>query len=168
LVLATLGTGLARAQAQTPAPAQNAPAAIDPQKEQLIRHLLDLLNLPQTMQNAIAPMLTQMTKAMIPSVPDEKTQKFIDLVNQRLLQKMTTVDYAGLFVPVYDKYFTVDDIKVLIAFYESPVGTKVLKLQSPMMMEVSAKITPVVEQLGKDAENEIRKEHPELVPDGSI
>ena len=42
-------------------------------------------------------------------------------------------------VPVYDKYYTHDDIKQLIKFYESPLGKKLVET-SPLVMNESMAI----------------------------
>jgi hypothetical protein len=42
--------------------------------------------------------------------------------------KLNMNSFVDLFVPVYDKYFTHDEIKGLIQFYESPVGRKLLEV----------------------------------------
>lgn len=44
-------------------------------------------------------------------------------------------DLIEMVVPIYEKYFTHKEIKQLIAFYESPIGKKLLKVQPQIMME---------------------------------
>jgi hypothetical protein len=40
-------------------------------------------------------------------------------------------------IPIYDKYFTADDIKAMLAFYDSPTGRKVTAAMVPMTQEQS-------------------------------
>jgi hypothetical protein len=160
--------GSAVAQTQAPAASQSAQPTIDPQKEQLIRHLLDLMQLNQTMEKVMGPMMSQMSRTIEAGAPaNEKVHKFSELVNQRLVAKMKTADLSPYYIPVYDKYYTPDDIKALIAFYESPVGQKSLEVQASLSLELMSTMGPAIQQFAKDAENEVRKDHPELAPDGA-
>ena len=110
-----------------------------------------------------------MTNAFHAGAPlDERSKKFSDLLNQKVTEKMKVPDFAGIYVPLYDKYYTTDEIKALVAFYESPIGQKSLQVQTPMVLEATTKITPLVQQIMTDAENEIRKEHPELISDDGV
>ena len=129
--------GSAVAQTQAPAASQSAQPTIDPQKEQLIRHLLDLMHLNQTMEKVMGPMMSQMSRTIEAGAPaNEKVHKFSELVNQRLVAKMKTADLSPYYIPVYDKYYTPDEIKALIAFYESPVGQKSLEVQASLSLEL--------------------------------
>ena len=42
-----------------------------------------------------------------------------------------------IFLQLYDKYFTHTEIKELIQFYESPLGTKVLRVSPQIMREAA-------------------------------
>jgi uncharacterized protein len=43
---------------------------------------------------------------------------------------------VSMIVPIYDKHFTEEDIKAMIAFYESPVGKKMIE-KLPLIMQES-------------------------------
>lgn len=54
--------------------------------------------------------------------------------------KNTSIDeLVELFIPVYQKYFTIDDIKEIIKFYESPIGQK-LAMNTPLITQESMQI----------------------------
>lgn len=54
--------------------------------------------------------------------------------------KNTSIDeLVELFIPVYQKYFTIDDIKEIIKFYESPIGQK-LAMKTPLITQESMQI----------------------------
>jgi uncharacterized protein len=44
-------------------------------------------------------------------------------------------DIVELMIPVYQKHFTHEDVRGLLAFYESPTGRKLLEVQSQLMQE---------------------------------
>jgi TonB family protein len=94
-----------------------------------------------------------------------QTKQFQALVQDRVISKMQTVDVAALFVPIFDKHYTLDDINALIAFYESPVGQKMLQLQPQISIESMQSVVPAVQKMVKESEEEIRKEHPEIDAD---
>lgn len=48
-------------------------------------------------------------------------------------------DLLELIAPLYDKYFTHDDIRELIRFYESPIGKKMI-MTMPLVMQESMSI----------------------------
>lgn len=50
--------------------------------------------------------------------------------------ELSTEGLIRLIVPVYDKHFTDEDISALIAFYESPVGRKMMG-KMPLIMQES-------------------------------
>ncbi|MDR0642848.1 MAG: DUF2059 domain-containing protein [Treponema sp.] len=50
--------------------------------------------------------------------------------------KLDMDSFVDLFIPVYDKYFTHDEIKGLIQFYESPIGKKLLAV-TPLITQDS-------------------------------
>jgi hypothetical protein len=53
--------------------------------------------------------------------------------------KLDIDSFINLFIPVYDKYFSHDDIKQLIQFYESPIGKKLLDV-NPLITHESYRI----------------------------
>ncbi len=47
-------------------------------------------------------------------------------------------EFIEMIIPIYDKHFTHEEIKQLIAFYESPIGKKMIKVQPQLMMDSMA------------------------------
>jgi len=106
------------------------------------------------MMNAMVPQLQAQQDATMKSVLDERTdltaterQSFEDsLANdkkysiKRWLDKMMQkINYNELVneiaYTIYDKYFTLEEIKDLNAFYKTPTGQKSLKMMAPMMTD---------------------------------
>lgn len=61
---------------------------------------------------------------------------------------------AELYTPIYQKYLTLDDLKKIIAFYESPVGKK-LGTSTPAMMTEGMQMG---QQLGMEIATELEQE----------
>ena len=109
-----------------PAMAQQAQEEDTAAKQRDIRRLLELTGSAQLGQQVIKQMMATF-KQSSPDVPesfwDEMTKEF---------DPGTMID---LVVPIYDKHLTHEDIKGLIAFYESPVGRKMTSVLPAIAQE---------------------------------
>lgn len=71
--------------------------------------------------------------------------------------KTSINDLVEMLVPVYSRYMTIDDIKEMIKFYETPVGQKYAK-NSPLIMQESMQVGQKWgEKIGKAIEEKIKK-----------
>jgi hypothetical protein len=69
--------------------------------------------------------------ALQEEMPEFPVEDYID-------RMMTRVDYDSLLyemVPLYSRYYTKEEIKELIDFYESPIGKKQLKITPEILNE---------------------------------
>ncbi len=84
--------------------------------------------------SAVINQLVNMYKQQFPQVDaeiwDEMGKEFL---------KLSINDLIGMISPVYQKYFTKNDLDQLIKFYESPVGKK-LAINTPKITQESMKI----------------------------
>ena len=69
-------------------------------------------------------------KKMMPQIPEDFWTDFRNEVNAKEL--------TDLVVPIYAKHFSHDEIKQLIAFYNTPIGKKLVALQPQIMQESMA------------------------------
>jgi hypothetical protein len=77
--------------------------------------------------------MEQMTKAFrtqLPNVPPE----FWD----EMVKEMNAGEMINLVAPIYAKHFSHDEIKQLIAFYESPIGRRLIAEQPGIATESMA------------------------------
>lgn len=68
---------------------------------------------------------------------DVESDMWSDLENE--FSKTSLNDLTKMLVPVYSKYMTLEDLKELIKFYETPVGKKFAK-NTPLIMLESMQI----------------------------
>ena len=87
-------------------------------KEVDIRRLLELTNTAQ-LAGQITQQMMDSFKAAFAKVPDATWVE--------LKKELTPNDLLTKIAEVYDRHFTHDDIKALIAFYQTPLGAKLLK-----------------------------------------
>ncbi len=154
LVGASLAVPLA-AHAQAAAPTKTAPAAapaapppvpVTPEARAAIKELLDAMNtrenLGKTFQAMAQTLPPQMAQAMNREIESsaltpEQKQKVREGMNQpfdgavKEAQGIVTSpklvdDTIEKMYGIYAKYYTVSDLKQLVAFYKSPIGAKTL------------------------------------------
>ena len=61
---------------------------------------------------------------------------------------------VDIYVPIYQKYFTLDELREIVAFYDSPVGRKLAAATPAMTREGMEK----GQQLGMEIANEMMAE----------
>lgn len=130
LVLLAVAAALAAQAAKAVKPKATTKAAdAAAAKEQDIRKLMQMTGSAnmglQVMDNMIAQF-----KKMMPQVPNEFWTDFRNEINAKEL--------TDLIVPIYARHFSHDDIKQLIAFYNTPIGKKLIALQPQIMQESMA------------------------------
>ncbi len=72
----------------------------------------------------------------------------------RFREKMKADDLVELLLPIYDRYYTQEDLDGLTAFYESPLGRKVLAT----LPQVTQESMTVGEAWGRKKAQEVLRE----------
>ena len=91
----------------------------------------------------------------------EKTKDVPEEYWKRAESKFDMAELMQLLIPLYDKYYTIEDLKALNAFYESPVGQKVLSTL-PQITQESMKIGQAWgEDVARRVEREVQAEFKE-------
>lgn len=128
-VLILAGSVIATAQT----PAQNPTTQASPQtdaeraaKRADIRKLIELTGAANISADALLKMIEPL-KASYPQVPEEFWNTFVHEVHSDEL--------IDLVIPIYDKYYTRDEIQELTRFYQSPVGQKTIKVLPKLSAE---------------------------------
>ena len=106
-----------------------APHSSENSKEQDIRSLMEATGgsqLAMQMMNAVIAQL----KPTVPQVPDEFWRRFQESIHPGEL--------VDLCVPIYDRHFSHEDIRGLLAFYSSPLGKKTIRELPGVMQESMA------------------------------
>jgi hypothetical protein len=112
---------LAPALAQQGAPADDTAA-----KQQDIRKLLEVTGSAKLGQQVLAQMV-QTFKSSNPKVPEQ----FWDQV----MKEFDSGTMIDLVVPVYERHLTHEDVKGMLAFYESPLGQKLIAVTPAIAQE---------------------------------
>jgi hypothetical protein len=124
-------------------------AEISSEKRKEVERMLRLTGMEKLM--------TQMKSQMIAAFQKQSPTVSQDFWN-RFDKKMDMHGLIEKIIPVYDKYYTLEDLKAVNAFYESPAGQKVLATL-PQVMQESMKIGQEWgERIGKQAASEAEAE----------
>lgn len=115
------------------------------------KELTKMMKLSGTLaaSESMVPQIVDMMKQSAPDVAvsfwEEFAAKWKKKVGDRIVE---------MYVPIYQKYLTLDDLKGIVAFYESPVGKKLGEATPKMTLEGMQ----MGQKLGMEIANEIQKE----------
>jgi uncharacterized protein len=108
-------------------------------KQQDIRKLVEIIT-PNTMADMMQPMFQQY------GINAPRTFYVTFFGKNNVMN-----DYYNIVIPLYDKYFTQNDINEMLKFYQTPTGRKMLETQGSMLSEAmplisawSQRVTPLL------------------------
>lgn len=112
-----------------------------------IRQLIELTGAANVSADALRQIIAPL-RAGFPQVPDEFWDTFV--------KEVRSEELVDLVVPIYDKYYTREEIHDLTMFYRSPVGQKTIKI----LPKLSADAIDAGQEWGKTvADRAMRKIH---------
>ena len=136
---------------------------VDPAKEADIRRLLDLVGTKDlvvqsmdAMSKSIKPLLTN----SLP--PGDYREKLVNLFFEKFTTKTNVQHLLDMAVPIYDKNFSQEEIRSLIAFYQTPLGKKTISTLPRLSAELQDEGRKWGESLGRESMQEVLAEHPDL------
>ena len=146
VLLAAAAPGIVQAET-APVASATAPAAADapqlaadgvtPEKIELTHKLMVTMDIENTMKTRIDAMMKMMSKAMSQAEPNmsaRDTQDFIDIENKFL--NAYTPKMLDVMIKVYPEVYTEQELKDMLAFYQTPTGQAILK-KGPLILERS-------------------------------
>ncbi|BAZ31439.1 hypothetical protein NIES4074_39120 [Cylindrospermum sp. NIES-4074] len=139
VVLSLVTTANGVAFAQTPRNATT-PTTSKQETEKInnIKKLIEITG-SRNLSQQITTQLIAALKSEYPQVP----QKFWDTFAAELKPD----EMIDEFIPIYGKYYTNEEIKQLIAFYETPLGKKTIRI----LPEISRESTAIGLRYGREA-----------------
>ena len=132
-------------------------------KQAEIRRLLEITGAANLATQSMDEMEKTMRPLMESSLPaGDYRAKLIDLFFQKFHSKRDPEQLTALIVPIYDKYYSEDDIRQLIKLYESPVGKKMISVLPKIAADSQLAGQSWGEQIGRQTMIEVLDEHPEM------
>ncbi|HUI41759.1 MAG TPA: TonB family protein [Terriglobia bacterium] len=142
--------------------------AVDPATVADIRQMVDLAGVKAQMVRVMNVLMGQLRPLMIGKLPaSDYREQLIDEVIANMTQRFSTDEFIDLYIPVMARHFSDDEIKGIIAFYESPVGRHYVQEQPAVSGEFQAEMTEHwqkvdMPQLMSEMMQKIKADHPEL------
>ena len=136
---------------------------VDPAKAADIQKLMELMGAKALMLQIIGGMEGNIKPLMTSALPHgEYRAKLVDLFFDKFHSKLDSQKLIDLAVPVYDKYYTAEEVKALIRFYQTPLGQKVVTVLPKLTNELQSAGRSWGETLGRESMQEVLAEHPDL------
>ncbi len=123
----------------TVAPGLYPAAPVSREKEADLRRLLELV-LPRDRINQSLNEVIGAMKTVMPQVPEKVWQEVVGEI------RLDSETVLRLYLPIYDAYYSADEVKQLISFYETALGRKALR-NAPL---IEAEATLQGEAVGRE------------------
>lgn len=107
------------------ASAQESQGAVSEEKRRDIIRLLELTKAADIGEQ-IMQQITATLRENFAMLPDEQRDKIFKIYEEEMGREFTKEKMIEVAVPLYDKYMSSEDVKALIAFYESPLGRRAI------------------------------------------
>ncbi|MDA8338856.1 MAG: DUF2059 domain-containing protein [Nitrospiraceae bacterium] len=120
--------------------------AITESKERDIQKLLKIMgtsSIVQEMSDVLVATVITQEKQSYPNMPKKIEHAISNIIHQVVLEHASELD--RMIVPLYDKYYTHEEIKELIKFFNSQIGKKYSSVLKPMMQDMF----PIAQEWGK-------------------
>ena len=128
-----------------------------------IRRLMKAARADQMGNQLLAQMMEQARQMVSARMEDNtRAKEIFDVYMTLLTEKIAEIDLVEMSIPIYDKYLSEEEIRGLIAFYESSLGQKLLNVQPQMMQETMQVVMPETMRVVKEIQREIEERFPEL------
>lgn len=132
-------------------------------KQADIRRLLDLTGAASLATQAMDDMEKNIRPLVTNSLPPgDYREKLVDLFFEKFRSKRDPNQLIELIVPIYDKYYSDEEINGLIQLYQTPLGKKMLMVLPKIMAESQVAGGKWGEELGRQSMMEVLSEHPEM------
>lgn len=158
------GQNQSKAEPATPAnTAKVESPKIDPVKAADIRRLLDLVGTKDLMAQSLGGSIQGIKPLLTSALPvGAYREKLVELFFAKFQSKMNLDEFMNMAIPTYDKYFTHEEIKAMIAFYQTPVGRKAMSVLPQISNELREAGSKWGQELGRVSMAEVLSEHPDL------
>jgi hypothetical protein len=93
---------------------------------------------------------------------DERAERILRRFSEILSEEFKKTSFSEIAVGLYDKYFTDDEVKGLIAFYETPIGQKSIQVLPALVQESTTLGMEKGRLAGSNAMSRLIVEFPEL------
>ena len=143
-----------------PSRAQNQPAASAPRDAAKVAVIRELLRTTHAVDLAVTAMETSLPsqRAANPRIPAVFWDRFMTSVHDH------ANDLEDVLVGIYDRHFSTAEIRQLVAFYQTPVGRKLLDEQPTILRESMLAGQEWGQRIGFQVAQQLEKEGVKIQP----
>jgi len=153
------------AQEKPLAAGAQASSRIDPQKEASIRELMNATGAKDLGKQLVQAGMEQFRSSVEDSQPNNpRAKQFVDAFVSKFQKHFDPNSLTETIIPIYDKYFTSEDLNGLLAYYRSPLGQRMLKVLPEVTRESQAAGFALGQKAAQEAMEELKADFPEFVP----
>ena len=140
-------------------------AKVDGAKETDIRQLMDVTGAKDLGQQIMSAGIAQFRASVTESQPDNpRAKQFADAFALRFEKHFDPRSLTETVIPIYDQHLSSEDLKELLAYYESPFGQRMLKVLPEVARESQAAGLKLGQKAAQEVMEELKGEYPEFVP----
>jgi TonB family protein len=112
-------------------------ASVDPATVADIRRLLELSGATKMMSTIFNSFMVPIRAQLLRDLPaSEDREKIADTFIKKMEDRASSKELVDLLIPIYAKHFSHEDIKVSLAFFESPSGQRFIQESPSYIQEV--------------------------------
>ena len=117
------------------------------EKRDLARQVVSATDLDATMRQAMdsmIPMLSQMITQSEPHAEEAQVREMLEETTKLMWETFPMAEIKETAVSVYEELFTLEELKDLLAFYQSPTGKTFAAKQPQLMKLTGEKMQPIM------------------------
>lgn len=111
---------------------------IDKEKIAAMNELFELTGITKVAET-MGVQTAALTVEAMRKVNPELNQKMVNIINEEIAlffkEKMNDGSFLPIYYPIYDKYYTTDELKELVVFYKTPLGQKSISILPSIMQD---------------------------------
>jgi len=139
-------------------------AALDPASAADLRRLMELIYSPGRVKQQSNTEFEQMKPTLSLLLPEgARTPEVSQRFYEKFMASIAAMPRVEPYMVIYSRYFTPEEVRGLIAFYDSPLGQKQLETTSPILRESLAFFTAYLQRAIPQILEELRAEFPALM-----
>jgi hypothetical protein len=109
--------------------------------------------------------IAQFRASVTESQPDNpRAKQFADAFATRFEKHFDPRSLTETVIPIYDKHLSSEDLKELLAYYQSPFGQRMLKVLPEVAHESQLAGFRLGQKAAQEAMEDLKAEYPDLVP----
>lgn len=156
LFLLAFASGAAAQQTPAAPAAAPAQAAAPDERRGDIRRLLQTMGageLGVQMLQQLMPDMRSIINEMLKDFSEAERQAAVRIMEEEMLKTFTAERIVEEIIPIYEKLLTGEEVRAILAFFESPTGRKYISVQPQLLRESSS----VAEKLSTETLEKVQR-----------